>query len=175
MKAMTLQHVQADLSRLYRAARERIGDPGDLTALPDANGNGAAEMRPQPVAPGDVREELVRIVNELYATQLITATGGNVSVRVPGRDELWITPSQLFKGDLKPEILVRIDLDGNTLDSGTLAPSSERLMHCAVYRARPLRERVARRILIGARVVSAPREPRPSRATRMSGNRQCSA
>src|SRR6185295_11624603 len=26
--------------------------------------------------------------------------------------------------------------DGNTLDPGTLAPSSERLMHCAVYKAR---------------------------------------
>jgi autoinducer 2 (AI-2) kinase len=136
VKAMTLQHVQADLSRLYRAARERVGDPGDLASLPDASGNGAAEARPQPVGPGDVREELVRIVNELYATQLITATGGNVSARIPGRDELWITPSQLFKGDLKPEILVRIDLDGNPLDTGTLAPSSERLMHCAVYKAR---------------------------------------
>lgn len=135
VKAMTLQHVQADLSRLYRAAREQVGDPGDLAAIPDANGNGAAAPA-LVLQPGDVREELVRIVNELYATQLITATGGNVSARIPGRDELWITPSQLFKGDLKPEILVRIDLDGNPLDAGALGPSSERLMHCAVYKAR---------------------------------------
>jgi autoinducer 2 (AI-2) kinase len=49
---------------------------------------------------------------------------------------LWITPSQLFKGDLRPEVLVRIDLEGRPLDEGTRAPSSERLMHCAVYTAR---------------------------------------
>src|SRR5262249_31810854 len=132
-KAMTLQQLQPDLARHYRAAREEIGDPGDLTALPAPAG--PASRRGRPVGAGDVRVELVQIVNELYAQELITATGGNVSARAG--EEVWITPSQLFKGDLRPEILVRVDLDGQPLDPGAAAPSSERLMHCAVYRARP--------------------------------------
>ncbi len=58
-------------------------------------------------------------------------------MRIPGKDEIWITPSQLFKGDLRPEVLIRLDLAGKVLDDSTRAPSSERLMHCAVYQARP--------------------------------------
>jgi autoinducer 2 (AI-2) kinase len=135
MKAMTLQHVQADLSRLYAEARAEVGGPGDLASIPDpAAARRAAIVRP--VTPGDIREELVQVMNELYAAQLITATGGNVSVRIPGRDEVWITPGQLFKGHLRPEMLVRLDLDGNPLDAGALSPSSERLMHCSIYKVR---------------------------------------
>jgi autoinducer 2 (AI-2) kinase len=128
-KAMTLQQLQPELGRCYRAAREEAGDPGDLAAA--APPQAAAE-----VASGDPRLELVQVVNELYAQQLVTATGGNASVRIPGRDELWITPSQLFKGDLRPELMVRIDLQGRPLDEGARAPSSERWIHCAVYAAR---------------------------------------
>jgi autoinducer 2 (AI-2) kinase len=135
VKAMTLQAVQEDLSRLYRAARGEVGDPGDLASLPEGNGAGAPPVRP--VVAGDIREDLIHVVQELYAQELITATGGNVSARIPGTEnEIWITPGQLFKGDLRPEILVRIDLDGHPLDPGAPSPSSERLMHCAVYKAR---------------------------------------
>jgi autoinducer 2 (AI-2) kinase len=134
MKAMTLQQIQDDLSRVYKAARAAAGDPGDLSAIPEPGGSARPAARP--VEPGDVRSEILVVVKELYATQLITATGGNVSARIPGTEELWITPSQSFKGELTPEMLVRIDLNGRPLDTGALAPSSERLMHCAVYKAR---------------------------------------
>jgi autoinducer 2 (AI-2) kinase len=60
-----------------------------------------------------------------------------VSVRVPETDTLWITPSQFFKGHLLPEQLVHLDLDGNPLAAQASSPSAERLMHCAIYRARP--------------------------------------
>jgi phosphoglycerate dehydrogenase-like enzyme/sugar (pentulose or hexulose) kinase/ribulose-5-phosphate 4-epimerase/fuculose-1-phosphate aldolase len=131
-KAMTLQHLQRDLAECYRAARSEVGEPGDLTATEGAGPAAAAS-----VAADDPRLTLIQVVNELYAQSLITATGGNVSVRVPGRDELWITPSQLFKGDLRPELMTRIDLAGRPLDPDARAPSSERLIHCAIYQARP--------------------------------------
>ncbi len=135
-KAMTLTHIQGDLNRLYRAARAEIGDPGDLTSIPDPNA-GSTSAKARPATAGDVRHDLVQIVNELYASQLITATGGNVSVRTQETpDEAWITPSQLFKGDLSPEILVRIGMNGRALDPGARSPSSEALMHTAVLEAR---------------------------------------
>ncbi len=138
LKAMTLQVLQADLSRLYREARAEVGDPGDLSLLSPETATRAPSPAPIAAGEGDVRAELVQIVNELYAAQLITATGGNVSARIPGREgEIWITPSQLFKGDLRPEILVAINLEGQPLDPESPSPSSERLMHCAIYRARP--------------------------------------
>jgi autoinducer 2 (AI-2) kinase len=83
-KAMTLTHVNADLSRLYRAVREKLGDPGDLTALAGpaaAPAAAAPAARPSAAAADDPRHQIVQIVNELYAAQLITATGGNVSAR----------------------------------------------------------------------------------------------
>jgi len=90
------------------------------------------------VAPaGDERDELVGVIRELYSTGLITATGGNLSIRIPSTKLLWITPSALFKGDLRPDVMVRIDLEGRSLDEDARSPSSEWRMHTAVYRARP--------------------------------------
>ena len=129
-KAMTLQDLQGELSRCYRAARDAAGDPGELAFE-------AAPRASAAVADDDVRLEIVRTVNELYAQELITATGGNVSAREPGGDRIWITPSQLFKGDLRPEVLVPLALDGTPLDPDARAPSSERKIHCAIYAARP--------------------------------------
>jgi len=133
-KAMTMQHLSRDLNRLYTRARQDAGDPGDLASIGRPGGSSAAAR----VAPGDIREDLVATVHELYAAELITATGGNVSVRIPDAvDQLWITPSQLFKGDLAPEVLVRLDLRGEKQDPAARAPSSEWNMHCAVLRAKP--------------------------------------
>jgi autoinducer 2 (AI-2) kinase len=136
-KAMTLTHIQNDLNRLYGAAREKIGAPGDLSSIPDPGARGAAAAgTAAPAGSDDLRRQLIEVVDELYTAQLITATGGNASLRTEAENEAWITPSQLFKGDLSPEILVRIDLEGRVLDPQARSPSSEALMHTAVLRAR---------------------------------------
>ncbi len=135
-KAMTLTHIQGDMERIYSAARAEVGDPGDLSAVPRPGTATAATV--QAVASGDIREDLVAIMQELFEAQVITATGGNISVRVPDSDnEVWITPSRLFKGDLRPELMVRINLDGENVVPGARSPSSEWCMHTQILASKP--------------------------------------
>jgi autoinducer 2 (AI-2) kinase len=139
-KAMTLQHMQADLERLYQGARARVGAPVGLTEASAVSAPPAAVTRAtaSPPDPDDPRHAIVQTVRELYDAGLVTATGGNVSTRSAEDDAvLWITPSRLFKGDLAPEVMVRIDLDGRSLDPGSRSPSSEWDLHCAIYRRKP--------------------------------------
>lgn len=82
------------------------------------------------------RELIVHIAQQLFAMGLLTATGGNLSARAADGETIWITPTRLFKGELRPEDLVRIAPDGTVVEGGR-APSIEFPMHWAAYRARP--------------------------------------
>lgn len=79
-------------------------------------------------------EELVRTMERIYRYRMTTTSGGNLSIR----DEdgsIWITPSRLDKGKLRPSDVVRVMPDG-THDS-PFPPSSEFPFHREIYRKRP--------------------------------------
>lgn len=83
----------------------------------------------------ELKQSIVDITNELFAVDIITATGGNISARVPGTDIIWITPSKMFKGGLSADDLILVDLDGNMVE-GKTRPSIEAPLHTGIYRAR---------------------------------------
>jgi len=153
-KTMAFMRIQNNMSRLYSEAREKIGDPGDLSIVSAApvptstpftvvaaatqTTVGYMPAVPAMVKTGDIRDQILQVTNELYAKGLITPTGGNISARCDDNpNEIWITPSAIFKGDLRPDMMVRIDLEGNIMGDTDYTASSERRVHCAIYKMRP--------------------------------------
>jgi len=89
--------------------------------------------------------EIVRLRKELsdfsirsFRQGLVSGTGGNMSVRIPGTDEVLITPTGISLGDIRPEMNLLMNLDGTVLESPLgLKSSKETGFHLAVYRLRP--------------------------------------
>jgi ribulose-5-phosphate 4-epimerase/fuculose-1-phosphate aldolase len=83
----------------------------------------------------EARQQIIQIVNELFSMGLLTCTGGNISAKAEEEGTFWITPSQLYKGGLTEEDLVRIRPDGSVLE-GNKIPSVEYQMHWRCYEVR---------------------------------------
>ena len=71
----------------------------------------------------------------MAAAGLVSGTSGNVSARLPG-GLMAITPMGGRCEQASPEETVVVDDELNTLEGG-LVPSSESLLHAAIYEARP--------------------------------------
>jgi L-fuculose-phosphate aldolase len=75
------------------------------------------------------------IMRRLYARNLTTCSGGNISMRV-SPERILITPSSLDKGTLDGKHIAIVTVDGENL-SPDLKTSIETEMHLAIYRERP--------------------------------------
>lgn len=84
----------------------------------------------------EAKEQIIQITNELFSMGLLTATGGNISARAADGESIWLTPSQMYKGGLHEDDLVRVDRRCNVLE-GQRVPSVEWQMHWSAYDARP--------------------------------------
>ncbi len=80
------------------------------------------------------REELVATMDRIYRYHMTTTSGGNLSILDPD-GSIWITPSRVDKGSLRPSDIVRIMADGT--HEGLHPASSEFPFHCEIYRSRP--------------------------------------
>ncbi len=85
----------------------------------------------------ELKQNLVEITTELYREGVVTAAGGNISVRsVENVKALWITPTMVHKGSLHPEDMTLIDLEGIVL-GGKYKPSIEFGFHAGLMKLRP--------------------------------------
>ena len=81
-----------------------------------------------------LKEQVIETIASMCRDNLVLGTWGNVSVR-DGRANMIITPSGMAYDMLGSDDLVRLTLDGVTVD-GRWKPSSEWRLHAAIYQAR---------------------------------------
>jgi L-ribulose-5-phosphate 4-epimerase len=82
------------------------------------------------------KQEITATCQKLVEKGYLMATGGNVSVRIPGKTAFAITPSDYDYLKMTAEDVCVLDFDLNVI-AGKLKPSVESAMHAAIYQARP--------------------------------------
>jgi ribulose-5-phosphate 4-epimerase/fuculose-1-phosphate aldolase len=102
---------------------------------------------------GDLRDQLALVGYALVSAGLVVGSGGNLSARSPGADEIWVTAAGTWLDRLDRPDFARVDLEsgrpvysrldpeatdpGVTERGSAVQPSSELALHLATYRARP--------------------------------------
>ena len=86
-------------------------------------------------SPCEIKKEICEVGKKIYDLGFVAANDGNISVKV-GPNEFYCTPTGVSKGYMTPDMIIKIDANGNKLE-GHLNPSSEIKMHMRVYQERP--------------------------------------
>jgi L-ribulose-5-phosphate 4-epimerase len=82
------------------------------------------------------RRRVVETARQLTHAGYLMATGGNLSIRIPGQAAFAVTPSNFDYLQMTPDDVCVLDFDLTALAGGR-KPSVESGMHAAVYRTRP--------------------------------------
>jgi len=84
-----------------------------------------------------LRADIVEVGRRLWVRGYVASNDGNISVRV-GPVRLLMTPANVSKGFMTPDMMVVTDLEGRLISGAPgRKPSSEILMHLVAYRERP--------------------------------------
>ncbi len=83
----------------------------------------------------DLRKAICEVGKRMYQNRLVSATDGNISVRLD-KDRFLCTPSGVSKGFMSPEDLVLADSKGCVI-SGKGKITTEFFTHLAAYKERP--------------------------------------
>lgn len=81
------------------------------------------------------KKQIVDTAQALVRKGYLMATGGNLSLRIPGQNAFAITPSNYDYFKMTPDDVCVLDFELNKLE-GQLKPSVESAMHGAIYQVR---------------------------------------
>jgi L-ribulose-5-phosphate 4-epimerase len=109
-------------------------EPSTQSTPVNESTNTRANVSPSPYE--SFKKEVVETAQKLTEKGYLMATGGNLSVRIPGGNGAFaITPSNYDYMKMVPDDICILDLDLNVLE-GERPPSVERELHAGVYKAR---------------------------------------
>ena len=81
----------------------------------------------------EAKQEILNIGHRMYIKNFVAANDGNISCKVSD-DIIWATPTNISKGFMTEDALVKMRLDGTIISMGDLPPSSEIKMHIRIYK-----------------------------------------
>src|SRR5579872_7325695 len=96
-----------------------------------SNGNGRSVDR---VSEWKIKEQMCDIGRRIWIKGFCAGNEGNHSYRI-GENRFLCTPSGISKGNLKPDDLCLVDLEGRQV-GGSRKRTSEILLHLAIYKER---------------------------------------
>ncbi len=82
----------------------------------------------------EIREQICEVGRRVWVKGWVAANDGNISMRMDD-DYVITTPTGVSKGFMSPDMLIKVDMDGN-IRGGYLKPSSEIKIHLEAYRKR---------------------------------------
>lgn len=105
------------------------------------------------------REALVAAGRRMTDRGLVVGTAGNLSIRADER--VVVTPMGARLGDLTPDVMSVVDLEGNQIN-GTSAPTSELPLHLLVYRSTDDAQAVAHAHALASTAVACTHDELPA-------------
>jgi len=82
-----------------------------------------------------VKKKIAEIGRLLEEYGLNVGSSGNISVRIPEKNHIIITPSGLIKSRLRPDDMLVVDIEGKVIEGGR-KPSVEIALHLEIYKHR---------------------------------------
>src|SRR5215218_669104 len=106
--------------------------PKTYSGASNGNGTGNGYHR---VSEFKLKEQMCDIGRRIWLKGFCAGNEGNHSYRI-GTDRVLCTPTGISKGNLKPDDICTVDIEGKQV-AGKRKRTSEILMHLAIYKARP--------------------------------------